>query len=94
MIKNFDQFLNEGKNSDYSELDWKMDKYMPEDVQQEYYSILDSSDTDEEKISALEEFFNEQADSERMDSYMPKNGTLKGFCEYLVGRQKKNKNKK
>ena len=28
MIKNFDQFLNEGKNSDYSELDWKMDKYM------------------------------------------------------------------
>ena len=67
---------------DYSELAWKMDKYMPDDSesQDEYYETLDDGDVD-----ALIDYFEVTIqDDERFDSYMPKGGTLKGFCKYLM----------
>jgi hypothetical protein len=72
---------------DYSETSWKMDKYMPNDseIQDEYYTILDDGDADE-----LVDFFEANMnDEERFESLLPKGGTLKGFCKYLIKQHNK-----
>lgn len=72
---------------DYSELAWKMDKYMPDDSesQDEYYETLDDGDVD-----ALIDYFEVTIqDEERFDSYMPDGGTLKGFCKHLIKQNNK-----
>ena len=71
---------------DYSELEFKMDKYMPEDeeVQEEYHEILDDDDmSNEDKIAELVAFFNTHA-NDRLGNYMPAGGTIEGFAAYLV----------
>jgi hypothetical protein len=74
LFENFDQ-------SDYAELSWKMDKYMPEDseVMDEYYELLQGGNEKE-----LEDFFFTHADEDRMNDYMPKGGDMKGFMKYLI----------
>jgi len=72
-----------GPMLDYSEAQWKMDKFMPEDdpdLQDEYYEILDSGNVD-----ALEEFLNTYADEEILYRYMPKGGSIRGFAQYIIG---------
>lgn len=72
---------------DYQELEWKMDKYMSEDVedQDEYYDILYSGDAKE-----LEDYFERaMVDEDRFNSYLGTEQTLKGFCEHLIENNKK-----
>lgn len=88
-----DDFENERpEEGDYTELDWNMDEYMPEDEEamEEYYSILDEEVSDEEKIQNLIEFFESGIiqDEARFNLYMPENGSIAGFCEYLVKNKK------
>jgi hypothetical protein len=77
----------EVNDPDYSELEWNMDKYMPEDIelQNEYYDILnDETLKPIKKIAKLMAFFDDNADEEIMNRYMPKLGDLIGFCAYLI----------
>lgn len=72
---------------DYSEVVWKMDKWMPDDadIQDEYYDILDDTKVPfAKKVSELYDFISQVADEEAMHHYMPKGGTLKGLAEYLA----------
>jgi len=74
----------------YQNADWAMDKFMPddEDVQNEYYEILDSDVPFEEKVQELVEFFDSQMiDEDRFYSYLGKNGTIEGFCAYLINKR-------
>lgn len=73
---------------DYSETSWKMDKFMPEEseIQNEYYEILEQQGGD--KQSQLEDFFETHADEDRLKNYLPKDGTIAGFCEYLISNHK------
>lgn len=83
----YDEEDEEGGGLDYNEIEWKMDKYMSEAVedQDEYYDILYSGDAKE-----LEEYFERaMADEERFNSYLGPDQSLKGFCEYLVEKHKK-----
>jgi hypothetical protein len=71
----------------YSEVSFKMDKYMPDDeeAQREYHGIFDDENLSrEEKIEELVSFFQNNANEEIMYRYMPKDGTLRGFAEYLL----------
>jgi hypothetical protein len=72
--------------TDYTELDFKMDKFMPDDkeTQDEYHKLLDAGDK-----PGLINFFMNNADFEKMDQYMPGDGTPDGFIDYLLA----NKNK-
>jgi hypothetical protein len=69
---------------DFSEISWKMDKYMPEDedIQKEYYEIMDGDSSREDKIKELVEFFDSYA-NERLDDYLGKQ-SLEDFITYLV----------
>lgn len=71
-------------NLDYSETSWKMDKFMPDEseIQDEYYEILGQQGGDKE--AQLEDFFETNADEDSLNNYLPEDGTLRGFCEYLV----------
>jgi len=71
----------------YGELEFKMDKYMPDDpeLQAEYYEILDDPDMDiAEKQEKLIYFFNEYMLEERFCQYLPKGGSLEGFVNFLI----------
>ena len=76
------KMINDGL--DYSETSWKMDKFMPDDpdIQEEYYEILGSQGGDKEQ--ELEDFFECHAEEDMMERYFPEDGTLRGFCEWLV----------
>lgn len=79
----------EGLEADYSELVFKMDKFMPEDedIQNEYHEILDTES--DSKLEDLIIFFeNNIQDESRFNTYMPANGTLKGLCEYIINHEK------
>jgi hypothetical protein len=71
---------------DYLELEFKMDKYMPEDetLQREYYGIIDSEDLYEKKVKDLKAFFMENADMSILNNYMPEGGTLDDFITFLL----------
>lgn len=77
---------------DFSEIEWKLDKFMPEDedVQKEYYEILDDETTSpEEKAKELEDFFNNYADEDRLNDYLGKDRSIADFAAYLAkGRDK------
>lgn len=83
--------LNESEDNgiDYSETAWKMDKFMPEDeyAQDEYYGILGNFSSKEEKITDMIDFLENYADQDTMEKYMPEDGTLEGFAEYLVNHE-------
>lgn len=66
---------------DYSELSFKMDKYMPEepDSQEEYHALVDAKDEE-----GLAEYIENNADDERMGRYMPDGGTVEGFAKWLI----------
>lgn len=108
-INEFKQYLNSQKLNenfnnkekvDYSEAFFNLDKFMPddEDIQNEYYSILDdTSMTDEEKIKELTSFFYEYIDKAAFDTYFEEpedefgepnpnyvEFTIKEFAEYIV----------
>jgi len=75
------------KDVDYGELYFKMDKYLPEDnddAVEEYYEIVESNDSSEEKIKRLVDFFQTYGNSTIMEIYMPDWGTLNGFAEYIT----------
>lgn len=71
---------------DYSELSWKMDKYMPDDegLQNEFHGILYGEYEDEERLKLLIEFFQLYADGDEMETYMPECGNIQGFCQSLI----------
>lgn len=80
------------EEGDYGEVYYKIDKYMPDDVelQDEYYDILDDVNlSKEEKIDALTEFFENNAEEETFYFYAPENATFRGFAEYVVGEDAK-----
>jgi hypothetical protein len=68
----------------YSEAQWKMDKFMSDDADmEEYYDILDSGDEE-----SLVEFIEVNCvDEDRMHRYFPKGGTVQGFAKHLLGTQ-------
>lgn len=74
LFENFDE-------SEYAELSYKMEKYMPEDpdITDEYYELLQDG-----HVEALKEFFENNADEEKMMQYMPDGGDLQGFVKYLI----------
>ena len=91
IIKKVDVIEEDDNEPDYSELSWKMDKYMPEEteIQDEYHEILSDEKMDKAtKIAELVQFFNNHADEERMEDYMPDGGTIEGFVAYLIGKSK------
>lgn len=84
-IKFVKEQLNE--SIDYSEVEWKMDKFLPDDseIQNEFYEILnDQVIMYDEKEDILIEFFETYANKDRMFSYFPKNGSIKEFVKYLI----------
>jgi len=81
---------DEGHPDDFSEASFKMDKYMPDDpdTQDEYYNILATGD-----VEALTNFFDENADYEVLQRYMPRNKTSEDFAKYLIGQENMSKKK-
>ena len=79
-----DNDFDEDGELDFSEISWKMDKYMPEDedIQREYHEILDGDSSRKNKIKEIIEFFNTYA-NDRLDNYLG-NQKLKDFVAYLV----------
>jgi hypothetical protein len=78
---------NDGPSRDYSEALFKIDKFLPEDeeVMQEYYDILDSDDSKEEKIESMIEFLNNYVlDFDKMYDYFPANGNTEEFAEFII----------
>ncbi len=67
---------------DYSEAQWKMDKFMSDNADlEEYDEIIDSGE-----VEALAEFIEVNCvDEDRMHRYFPKGGTVQGFAEYIIG---------
>ncbi len=67
---------------DYSEAQWKMDKFMSDNADlEEYDEIIDSGE-----VEALVEFIEVKCvDEDRMYRYFPKGGTVQGFAEYIIG---------
>ncbi len=67
---------------DYSEAQWKMDKFMSDNADlEEYDEIIDSGE-----VEALVEFIEVNCvDEDRMHRYFPKGGTVQGFAEYIIG---------
>jgi hypothetical protein len=65
----------------YDDVIFKMDKYLPDDeeLQNDYYDLIDEKDK-----KGLIDFFNTEADMDRMHKYMPKNGTLEDLVDSLV----------
>ena len=66
---------------DYSEAQWKMDKFMSDNADlEEYDEIIDSGE-----VEALVEFIEVNCvDEDRMHRYFPKGGTVQGFAEYII----------
>ena len=78
----------------YSEVDFKMDKWMPDEseIQDEYYDIKDSTTlSKEEKIEQLSEFFEMHACEETFFHYIDEEdreeASIRGFCEYVVNQE-------
>jgi hypothetical protein len=67
---------------DYSEAQWKMDKFMSDNADlEEYDEIIDSGE-----VEALVEFIEVNCvDEDRMYSYFPKGGTVQGFAKHILG---------
>ena len=86
-INEFEHGSSFTESSIYDELQWKMDKFLPEDyeLQKEYFSIITDNDlSTKEKISQVITFLDNYADWEVMDSYMPDEGSVEEFAEFLV----------
>ena len=85
------KLVNESMFGGYDEAEWQMDKFLPEtqELQDEYYEILDDEDMDdEEKIEVLADFIeNNCEDEERMYSYFPENGSIYGLAAYIISQQ-------
>jgi hypothetical protein len=66
----------------------KIDKMLPADVelQAEFYEIIDSEDEITNKYTEMEQFFVNNIDEDRFDSYC-KNGNLKDFAIYVVQKE-------
>ncbi len=67
---------------DYSEAQWKMDKFMSDNADlEEYDEIIDSGE-----VEALSEFIEVNCvDEDRMHRYFPKGGTVQEFAKYIIG---------
>lgn len=89
-INEFKKFLNENNSDDkYSEVYFKMDKFLPDDqeLQEEYYDIIDSQISYEEKIQELATFLNEYIDEETFSSYMnDEEFSFSEFAKYIIDR--------
>jgi hypothetical protein len=84
--------LYEGQSDtsdDYAEAHWKMDKFMPDDddLLSEFNSILDDDTMSRgEKINSVIEILY-RGDTEIMQHYFPKGGTVEDFAEYIVNKE-------
>lgn len=75
------------ESSIYDELQWKMSKFLPDDydLQKEFFSIVTDNDlSTKEKISEIIDFLNSHADMEILYNYMPGEGSLEEFADFLV----------
>jgi len=82
-MSNFNKYMEMAKKSkgpDYSEVAYKIDKYMPDDeyVQDEYWKAIENKD-----VEGVSDLLSEVAD-DRMYHYMPKGGNIEGLAKYLV----------
>lgn len=68
-------------DANYSEVEFKMDKYMhdDEDVIREYHHLMDERDRE-----GLIDFFQNEADIETMQHYGGPGFTLEGFVDWLL----------
>ena len=66
----------------------KIDKMLPadSDLQEEFYEIIDSKDEITTKYQEMEQFFVNNIDEDRFDSYC-RNGNLKDFAIYVVQKE-------
>jgi hypothetical protein len=66
----------------------KIDKMLPADseLQEEFYEIIDSKDEITTKYQEMEQFFVNNIDEDRFDSYC-RNGNLKDFAIYVVQKE-------
>jgi len=80
------KFVNESIGGDYSEAFFKMDKFMPDDAQPEFYEILNNKSlSPSEKISELASFIDENVqDEERMYHLFPRKGSTEAFAAYII----------
>lgn len=69
---------------DYSEMYFKMDKFMPEypNIISYYDSLITNDIASNEK--ELYNFFLDYAYEDEMENYMPDGGTLEGFVRYII----------
>jgi hypothetical protein len=67
--------------ADYSEVASKMDRFMPEDeiLQIEFDKLKKAGD-----VKELAAFIQQEADPDLLKNWMPDEGTLEGFAEYLI----------
>ena len=94
-IRSFDSFVNEATSNivkdDFAEVVWKMDKWMPEDeeLQNEYYSILDDPGLDhDEKVQQIQHFIEENADEYSLFKYMSRQNSIQELAKYIVDSEK------
>jgi hypothetical protein len=64
---------------DYSEVGWKMDKFLPDDG--EVYELFDEA-MEGGELEDVIDFLNEFA-NDRIYEYLPEGGTIEGFAKYL-----------
>lgn len=71
----------EGNEPNYSEVSFKMDKFMPDDpdLMHEYHQMMDDEDRE-----GLINFFIDNADGETMKHYGGPNFTIEGFVDWLI----------
>lgn len=72
------------KGPDYSEVAYKIDKWMPDDSDliQEFQDIEDSGNVED-----MAEHIEMNADDEMLSRYMPKGGTIMGLAKFLLGKK-------
>jgi hypothetical protein len=70
---------------DYNEVLFKIDRWMPEDCEdemQEYHALIDAGD-----IAGLTDLIRNAADSVRLQRYMPKGGSIQGLAKFIISRE-------
>lgn len=66
----------------YAETEYNMNKFIPEDLIEEFYEIIDSEENEEIKINDMESFLCGADD--RMYDYFPEGGNIIEFATYLI----------
>jgi len=79
---------NFNEEIDYSEAYFKIDKFLPDDqeIQDEYYEIIDSQNSTEERIKELTTFLYNYMDESEFETYLEEGQeySINDFAKYII----------